>query len=449
MAKTRNGFLPFGSLDEDILVRAALKTADNTENGYSFAVGQSGANLNTDFSYTDAGVALVGSVPPMRWVLSPLTNGAFLTQHGSYQCDIEVGYIGNVPSATKYAVTTTRGWLQQTNAGVISQNWNVPTAPNSNALTLSQVGKGTHFNFQVHYQGGYEIVFVDYLPVAVKHLRTQTGSITDVYVHGLTTVANSGHTNIRIKNLQLSTRPQRFPVSGSFLLLGDSITCMGNSTANQIGGNHVLSWEPGYGFQSDGVTSYGSGAYFDVGLIPTMVRELSKKGVWTNDNVNIAQSGGSVSHAITQLNTWMAANKGKVPKVVICNLGTNNIAGGQDIASAKTEYESLLTTIYNLGVQHVACWTPPSLRNATTYQTAAYDTKHVDFNAIVETSNPAYCTAQGFRSDFYRVIPAFAEMGGHNFDVTEYETANNIHPTIKGHLHLGQIIASHTYDLYR
>lgn len=438
MARYRNGFLPFGSDDEDIVLRAQLKSPTADEAGYSFGVMQSGAVAATDYSWNDNGMALVNSVLPIRWVLSSLSKGSFFSHHGNISFEVEVGYFSNVPAATKYLWSTNRFYAQQTSAGTITQTFTQATS-NSNAIQVSPVGKGTHVRVDITYKDGDAILFFDYLPMARININGFVGTVTDFYMQGLTSVANSGHTNVRVRNLQISHRPQRYKASGSILFLGDSFTVQGNTNALLIGGNHKNWWYPGYGFTAADAAAT-AGSYLDVGMQSTIIRELSRNGIWTNDNFNYAKSGGTVADALTKFTTFKADNKGKIPRVVFINTGTNDVA--QLIAEATTAstFQTLLTDIRNLGVEHVAAWTPASLHNNPTYNTTAYDNAHAGYNRVVETTNVTYCAAQGFPSDFYNIIPVFSGMGGHNIDSTKFQTSD-IHPNINGQYDIGKIVA--------
>lgn len=445
MARYRNGFPPFGSDDEDIVLRAALKTATADENGYSWGVMQSGAVAATDYSWNENGMALVNSVLPIRWILSGLAKGGFFSSQGNISFEVELAYFSNVPSATKYLWSTNRFYAQQTNVGTISQTFTQATS-NSNTIQVSPIGKSTHVRVDITYKTGDAILFFDYLPMARININGWTGTVTDFYMQGLTSVSNSGHTNVRVRNLQISHRPQRYPPSGSILFLGDSITVQGNTNSLLIGGNHKNWWYPGYGFTAaDAVAA--SGGYLDVGLQSTLFRELSRNGIWTNDNFNYAKSGGTAADALTKLNEFIAANKGKKPRVVLIGCGTNDIAQLIPEATTASTFQTLLTTIRNLGVEHVGCWTPPSLRNNPTYATTTYNNAHDAYNRVVETTNVTYCAAQGFPSDFYNVIPVFTGMGGHNFDPTRFQSAD-IHPNITGQYEIGMIEAPVTIRMF-
>lgn len=445
MARYPNGFLPFGSDDEDIVLRAALKSATADEAGYSFGVSQAGAVLATDYSWSENGMMLVNSVPPIRWILNTLPRGALFSAHGNISFEVEKAYFSNLPAATKYMVSTTRAWFQQTTTGNVALNHTQASAF-SNTLNVSAIGKGSHVRVDITYQEGDAIVSIDYLPMARFNLAPFGGTVTDLYAQGLTATANSGNTNIRIRNLQLSHRPQRYPTSGSILFLGDSFTEQGNVASTITGGNHKNWWFPGYGFAAtDAVAT--AGTYADVGLQATLFRELSKNGIWTNDNFNYAKAGGTVDTATTKFNEFLANNKGKVPKVVLILCGTNDTTAQTAEATTAARFQTLLTAIYNAGVRRVACWKPPSLHNDPTYNTSVYDAVHVTYNRVVESTNVTYCAAQGYPANFYTVIPAFEKMGGHSIDSAMFQTAN-LHPNQIGSYELGRIVGASCAGLF-
>lgn len=445
MAKYRIGFLPFGTDDEDIALQDSLTQAAGIEVSYS---SDQGGGQIIDANGFDPN----GAKPRYYNLSANLTNYAKLFSgcHISFEIStalIERDYAG---AANNYFISSTSGRLD------IQKLSDYLTHKNNNAIStarskISSYGKGTMTRVDIVQRQGTVSVYYDYLRMSLGKAGTGGGSAywAGFYIGGLTTLAAYMEAGFKLKNLQISFRPQAFPVSteyGSILFVGSSFTT-GGSFPTPASGISGETWpeHAGYGYNGAGAAITNvSDSYYDVNVQPTIIRELSKRGIWTRNNKNYGKSGGEEGLGDIATYQTLAFTNGHRPKVIFCESGTNDAALASAtlatrIAAFETYYKARLTEANSKGVKHFVMANTASLRNNPTYRTADYDLSLSMVNAVIDSvyawSKTQSFTMQTHYADIYNL------HGAANPDSTHFNSGD-IHRSEKGAYLAGICLAS-------
>lgn len=441
MAKYRQGFLPYGTDDEDIVLQDTLTQAEGVEVSYSSD--QAGTPDITSDGFDKNG----GRARLYDLAVGAVANWQNLFHQGSLSFEVDTDFIkqDHSPSANSYIMSRTQGWIFKGTAGYITGYFLAQTG--TGQIKVNSIGKPIKTRIEIHWRQGKFDFIVDGLRVSRGQIGNHASGVTNFqkwYLGGLTT-ATSGDSGFKVKNFQLSFRPQQFPISpeyGSIGFIGTSYVTQGSfpKWVNPVAGE---TWpeDPGYGFIQPDTANPNGGEFNDVGALPTFVRQLSKQGIWTNHNKNYGHAGASLhSGAISTKQTEMFADGGFRPKVIYSDSGTNDAANlSAVIADFETNYKAMLTEANGKGVKHYVLCTIPSLRNDPTYQTDAYDAHLAVLNAIIQ-SLPAWSIAQGHDMQVH-LSDNFNNFGGHDLDPADWKTAPNIHPNDQGSYKIGKWMA--------
>lgn len=405
MAKHRIGFLSFGADDEDIALQDSLTQAAGTE--VSYATDPSGGQI-IDSGGFDANNLRARTYP----ISTGLVNYANLYNQFHISFEISTGlmkrdYVGG----DNYYISSTGGRLSMqkiSDYNIVSINNAIATARSK----ISVIGKGSMTRVDIVGLRGVVSVFYDYL--RMSHGKITSGGDSSfwasLYVGGFTTLTGYIDAGFKIMNLQVSFRPQSFPVSteyGSILFVGTSFVTGGSfpTPAASVTGE---TWPEhcGYGYNSAGAAITNvSDSYYDVNVQPTIIRELSRHGIWTNNNKNYGKSGGEEGLGDIATYQTRAFTDGHRPKVIFCESGTNDAALASAtlatrIAAFETYYKARLTEANSKGVKHYVMANTPSLRANPTYRTADYDKSLAMVNDVIGTVY-AWSKTQGFIMQTY------------------------------------------------
>jgi lysophospholipase L1-like esterase len=441
---SRIGIPSFSELQNhpEKIIRAALKSTDASENGISFGSfqGSVGHVFSSDgVDPTQTGKPILFDIPAYDASLKVSGCLGLTLSAGMNSDDFIVGASRYLMSANQFNLE----WRATERFRVVFDN-----GLNGYDFVVSPLGKDAGYNVVINWDLNFVDWYLDGLPfVRLVPLTPPIGSWTKFYFAGLSTVAGNygDFLGNAVKDAFLLGENQIIADSGEkVLFLGDSITCQGGQPSqfySPIGGLPPL-WvtdnglTTGNGFQSDGITDYGPGLHRDVGYIPQVFRELFKKGINCYDNKNYAQSGGTISAAEAQLARIPSAY---IPTSVCCLLGTNNAASpGMNPTTAENDYKSLITALYNRGVNRVVIGTIPSLEasagGSTDLSGEPYITNVNAINSIV-VGLPGWAAAQGY-GDFVRVANVFNALGGHSPSALDFQSTN-LHPNENGSYKIG------------
>lgn len=421
------------------VVRAGMRSTATDENGVS-----NGDNFGGGHDITAAGIDPNG-VRAHAYDISAQTAALQAAGWMGIEVDGVFNDDGYAPASTQYLMSVPRFWLEhRTNGrarvGIASA---LGTNGSSDEMSISPLSKAGGFNIAIGWTGLNITIYVDGLPWQTKTAATWDDSFdSDFYAGGLTSIAADYEGN-RVKDFVLLSRDHDFAVSNeSVLFLGDSLTCQGGvplelSAPTNSG---AAAWIPDNGqggpngFDGDGVTDYGASAMRDAGYVPTVFRTLYKAGIEALNNINLAQSGGSVDDGETQLTGFA----GTVPNNCISLLGTNNAASLDDTAQFRADYESLITALENAGVSRLIIGTIPSMEasagGAVDRSGQTYRDKTDALNAEI-AGLKAWAIAQGY-GIYIQVVDTFTTLGGHAVDLNDFN-ANNLHPNESGSHKIG------------
>lgn len=440
MTKHRQGFLPYATDDDDIVLQDSLTQAEGIEVSYSSD--QSGTpDIDSDGYDKNGSKArlfdLSGNVD--NW------QNLFYQGHESFDVDLDFIKADRSPSENSYICSNTRGWIFKAAAGYIQRRFQDSTA--TAKIEISSIGKSNKVRIETHWRQGKLDFYVDGLRVSRGQIGNHADGITSFqkwYAGGLTT-STAGDSGFKVKNYQLSFRPQQFPISpeyGSIGFIGTSFVTTASfpKWITPVSGE---TWpeDPGYGFVQPDAVNPNGGEFDDVGALPTFIRQLSKREIWTNNNKNYGHAGASLhSGAISTKQTQMFADGGFKPKVIYSDTGTNDAANLSAVtADFETNYKAMLTEANGKGVKHYVLCTIPSLRNDPTYQTENHDAHLLVLNTIIKAL-PAWSVAQGHTMQIH-LSDNFANFGGHNLNPLDWKQPDNIHPNAQGSYKIGKWMA--------
>ena len=213
---------------------------------------------------------------------------------------------------------------------------------------------------------------------------------------------------------------------------------------------HLLPEDPGPGFDSADVLNTVKGLFRDAGYLPTFIRVLSKRGVWTTNNKNYCRSGAAVTGTIPAKLDEMFLQGNYRPQCVIAGAGTNDAANlSTNLATFETNVKAMITTCEGKKVSYMLFWTVPSLRATSTYRTAGYDALLLSINTII-LALPAWSVAQGYTMKV-GVCDVFTKFGGHSINAQDFGSTSpgteNIHPSDQGSNKLGIWMAQALLEL--
>lgn len=135
------------------------------------------------------------------------------------------------------------------------------------------------------------------------------------------------------------------------------------------------------------------------------------------------------------------------PQVVVFMGGTNDIINGASLVTATwiTEYKSVMSTLFNAGVETVICCTIPTLKYNTTYNTEAHVVKLAECNAEIEALS-AWAAISHPGKNLY-VADVFKAFGGEGALANKFRGGftganDDLHWHALGHIAAGTEIAN-------
>jgi len=368
---------------------------------------------------------------PMIWDLSDFMSGGDITALATecyHHWELSDGFNSDdAPLSSEYGFTSfnsINGWCSMQPDGDFIVKWGSGQGQSGGEFDVSSTaivtGDGVVFDSWWDSTGVYTFansLLLDYQPA----ITFSSGAFTNYYVGGVTTV-NTNYNGETIRNAQISRlAPAIQQDAHGVLHLGTSLTVQGgpaSRNSSPAGDSLKLPWiatntTNGTGYTSSGYAAgdtnqEGAGGFRDAGMIPTIYRQLGKSGVFPfDDNRNHAQSGGEVSDAIVQL---AAVTGGFIPTICICELGTNDAGKLVSDATFEANYKTLLTDLYELGVQRVVVTTIPTLSADSSFRTTAHYDSVDNKNAIIKNL-VAWASSTLYNDNFLFVADTAPQFG--------------------------------------
>ncbi len=443
MSRQLQGFLSFGDSDDDIAIQDSMTQVAGVEVLYSVDAGvPNDPIIDGDGWSPDGGDARLYNVGVN------LANNQRLFDECHISFEVDTAFIDfDFTSSNQYLISGTQMLLLKSVSGYLQLTY--LGSSSSGRLVLSANGKESKTRFDIVARRGIVDIYVDFLLVSrgpVGSHASGRSNLDLLYAGGLRTT-NGDWSGYKIKNYQLSFRNQKFPISneyGSIGFIGDSFITGGSFpvwASLPLGAHNPI--DPGYGFNNSDIPLTLGGSFRDAGQLPTLFRELSKNGIWTENNKNYARSGASInSGALAAKQTEMLLISGYRPKVIYNCSGANDAAAVSSHATVQANYETqikaMLTEANSKGVKHYVMQTSASLRADPTYQTKAFDDHLAALNAITVTLKD-WSISQGHTMNVH-IADNFNNFGGHNLDLSDFADAN-IHPNTQGSQKIGKWMA--------
>lgn len=425
MSSTKNKLPSFrqAANHPDKIYRASFRSASAGENGIGDAIPPTPNNTDITADGLDSNGSAAYRIP---WTAS---EEAELEAGGAFVFEVDAAFNkdGYTPSSVNYFMGFGTLWIEHKTNRNLRLQFGSGSSPND--IPTSQYGKVGTYPISLVWTNFDDIQLrVDHLPIVTHtNLASWGTTFTNNSSFGSLTSLISDYEGNRIKDLYVLDKPPIETPTESILFLGDSYTTQGgipdwiyspsagNSAPLWITSNGLTS---GNGFASDGITDAGDSVYGDASLVPTVFRELYKSGIYTENNKNYAQSGGTAAQAITKHTEAIAG--GYVPTVVNIILGANTIATSRTIATEESDLQTLIQNIYDNGTPKVLIGTPISIEADTQYQTSAKRAKTTDYNNMISDIKQ-WTIDQGFGDDFLTVVDLFNTFGGLNVDPSDFQ----------------------------
>lgn len=415
------GYIPFGSNDDDIIVSAALTS--------STAI--AGATVNGSPSFNANGM-LLGATDYCRWQgINACNNGFHISM------EVEKGFFNPayLPTGNEVLINITGSGTahirHQISSGLIYLGNSGAVAPyyNSGILRDSQ----THYRVDLSCTNWGIDLHVDHL-LCMRHVwaaKPDISSPTTAYIYaGGAGTGGVPNPTFRMRNVQIIKRPLYLPWRPNFKLcvLSDSFAKTGQYPLT----NHFYLGEQTESYGDS--TIRASDTYTDEGFIPTMHRELHRNGVYTprihwhgrgGAHVNGAQTNdltARVDSMLGQEGSTIYPAPGQrqtVTHVVIC-IGTNDISSGTSDANFDSSYKAEIDRLIAAGVRKIYV------------------------NTLMKRYDANHDTAIAAKNALIRALPQYNanvhvyELHQGSVDNPSYVSGDGIHPSLTGSAFIGR-----------
>lgn len=476
------GLLPYGTDDPSVLFRSPLTSkAQLVADAATYST-----TLTTidDESTFDEVLGMSQSIATERgYSLTSIPNAADFQNGGQVYCEVQKGFFTQLDATTgsvgtdmlaydgsgnpclfglktssndylgpgvKHTSVVAKWPFIYLNSSTISATQyekymdNIPTDTTSGAAYLHSAAHDDFLKLHLIFLpvGGDEfdmILVIDGEIVFKTTSLNLAGTLLTTFYLG--SILGSGNYNNRydsIRNIQIASRVPAFGVCaniGKTMYHSDSM--LGGGTKNYPTPNLSLRYlAPNTNFGSCMYDSEVSRiiSNSDTGLLPTEHRLIA--------NTGYGLVGGS-----SQFSSTVADILAEYPRTVITHYGTNDldgiIAATFTATQWATEYKSVLTTMFDAGVENVIVCTIPSPKYDSTYLDttgkAAWDSLNVEIEAL-----PAWAAANHADKTLL-IAPVESYLGGWESNALYYEGGfsganDNVHYWALGNLLCGRAI---------
>lgn len=432
-----NGFITFeeAKTHPDRVFVAGLRADDTTDDGFSTST-LNGANASNYI------------IDPVNGFNNNGERGRAISFSGGDATEMESNHYVQFELSTSLLTETLPGISYYLAHGVsrfqrtsgnkaVNNRWGGTESLNSEAMVLG-TGKDSHFTVTINVKPTTIDIYYDFLLYDTK-TNPGVGNWVDPftlwYICGVTTTSSTNLGSGFMRNLFILKGSAELPNNHSEItkvaLHGDSLTCGGGVGEFVINPTQrAIPWRPGNGigpsgngFESvaNGSGDFGVNTHRDVGMTPTLFRDLSKSGARPVDNRNYSQSGANIDRALINMNTMLGT--GYVPGVLLSNIGTNDVTGKTG-AQFSVVYKQLIDAAYAVGTRSFLLWTIPSLANNPAQDNPAYANSVTELNSAITTDILPYVKSlSGAKA---AVSDIFTLVGGASPDPALFQV-DNIH----------------------
>ena len=444
------GFESYGSTDENIAYQTPLTS--------EASLGTIGDTQSGTQVFSADGVDINGSNGIELDLINNLSDYLNLYTEGNISFEIDTAYIdeNNTVASVEYifskrktGVGTKRGWLEKLTTGLLQLRWEGLSESTVHPVRVWPYGKDDVTRIELNWDSNVMEFYVDDLLMWEYKDRPAnvSGAQSVDYFYLGSDIDNTSQveTGTNIKNFQMSFHKRLFTTDGetkSILFLGDS-QIQQNSFDEGMGFSAtkatVNRYNPGWGYTNLTTPRTNSNSSNrDTGILPTIFRDLSKRGVWTRDNNNYSVGGSYVADVIDYYN--LSVTNGVSATHIVCGTGTNNVTNLTTATDFRADIRALVTSLESAGVENIVFMNIPTPTNNTSYASTTYQDKCDELNAEIAALS-AWAASSNY-SITIEVADVFSALGGHSAPEAYFVEADNLHIGRAGSVICGNTISA-------